>query len=323
MATNKNYSVHDDITARITFLAVHLILLSLAKTFVPLDSDWYLPVVVLRNVLLFFALSFLPLTPFPKDMKEILVMDSLVIGCFTFVYFTLDALYRASTPLALIYQKAMHTLFLARLLWPCRDENGDFVGWPVFGPVRLFANAEKESIDWPRATLRQTKLAYVTMVLAILVGFVFYLLGVTNFAAVSISVLIVAALFIVKKSLKMHADKLAATAARQAAEAQQREQERQKAAALALLQMQTNLDAQLAVDAERNRVETTEEELARIKAEKAAVEAKLQELQALQSPEALRLYEALKALPLEALERQIKVIEALKQEVDYFDADPK
>ena len=85
--------------------------------------------------------------------------------------------------------------------------------------------------------------------------------------------------------------------------------------------MQNNLDALLATDAERSRAETIEEELAREKAEKAAMAEKLAAFEALHTPEADRVLKGLYALPEETRLRQMRVIEALERELAYFDTE--
>jgi hypothetical protein len=113
---------------------------------------------------------------------------------------------------------------------------------------------------------------------------------------------------------------MAAHKARVAAQTAQQASERAQAERNTRLQMQNNLDTQLTADTLRSKTEAILADLAHAKAEKAALIAKIAELEALQTPEAKRFIEALLALPAEAQQSQIRVVEAMKGEMDYFDA---
>lgn len=321
MIANKNYSIHDDITGRLTFFVITAIAMTIALKYFPPENSKYLFAMAGIGAVLFWAIRFLPATPFSRDIKELLLAYAATNLSFAIVYLLPNGWYNEVGQYGVLLKRVLNTLILLRLIWPCRDKNLDFVGWPTFGFIGLITKLRGLQVDLPTPSKQQAYAAYGTIMMGILAGVAFYKYDITNTTVTGDVVVFVAALFAVRKSLNAHTARLAAQAAKQQAEQAQLAGERAEAARVAQVQMQNNLDAQLLADAERNRAETKDEELARLKLEKAAAEAKLAELQALHTPEAQRTVAALMALPEETRLRQIKVIEALGQEVEYFDAE--
>lgn len=321
MTANKNYSIHDDITARLTFIVITAIAMTIGLKYFPPSNGTYLFAFFVIATILFLAIRFLPATPFSRDIKELLLAYAATNLFFAIIYLLPNDWYNAVEQYCVLLKRVINALILLRLIWPCQDQNLDFVGWPTFGVIGLIAILRGLQDELPKPSKWQAYAAYGTIMLGILAGVGFDRYGIENATVTSNFVVFIAVLFVVRKSLHAHTARLAAQAAKQQAEQAQLAAERAEAARVAQVQMQNNLDTQLLADAERNRAETKDEELARLKAEKAAAEAKLAELQALHTPEAQRTVEALMALPEETRLRQIKVIEALKQEVEYFDAD--
>ncbi len=323
MAHNINYSIHDDLSARQAFFiinfAFHAIIVAMLKG----QHQHFLLALAFHPLILLIAALLLPPTPFRQDIKELLLFDG-IAHTFLFVIYCLpNKLYNNIVDGTALYTTIINTLYYCRLIWPCRDKNGDFVGWPVFGPIGVITKLCGGSRSEPQPNKKQTILAYFSILISILLGWQFYLYGIKPLAAASYFGVAIAVLFAIKKSVVAHKTRVAAEAARIQAEQEKLAHERAEAARLAQLQMQNNLDALLATDAQRSRAETIEEELAREKAEKAAMAEKLAAFEAMHTPEADRALKGLQALPEEARLKQMRVIEALEREMTYFDAEDK
>jgi bacterioferritin (cytochrome b1) len=311
MPTTNNFSIHDDISARYLFfginLALYVIRLQLTVT------TEYIYVAQFGTAVFWLAALFcFPPTPFTKDIREFVLLDAIFYFGVSIIYALPNQWFNDSHNSLVFYQKTLNTLYLVRLAWPCRDEHGDYVGWPTFGLIGVFSKLIGRTADQPKLNTRQMSYGYLAIFFVCLTSYGLYRFNVNNLGVTGVFGLILITLFVIQKSVIAHKARIAAQTAQQASE-------RAEAERITQLQMQNNLDAQLAADTHRNRAESNEEELAREKAEKAALIAKIAELEAMQTPESKRLIENFMALPEEVQQKQFRVIEALKGELEYFD----
>jgi hypothetical protein len=319
MISSKNFSVHDDITGRLAFFTINIILILLQKVY--LSEMVVEPIRFVIAIALLITMLAFPPTPFTKDIKEFLIFDAI----FNFSLGTIHALpnnwFNNMFDYGTCYLRIINTLFLVRLVWPYRDTNGDFVGWPTFGLLGLIAKLRGISDDdLPKLTPRQQAYGYYAMALASLIGYGFYYFKVKNTTVTSFAVLILCVVFAFKKSLTAHKTKIAAQKAAEELAQQKLAEERAAAEALRQYQMQFSLDAQLAAQTNLAAAQIKAEELARERAEKEMYLAKITQLQALRTPEADHMLKLLLSLPEGPREAQMRVIEALHSETIYFPA---
>ena len=312
MTATNNFSIHDDITARVTFFAINLVLYCICLKFTATTEYIYVGQFG-TAVFLLAALGCFPPTSFTRDIKEFMLLDAIVYLCVSVIFFFSKNLFKDIYDSHVFYQKALNALYLVRLAWPCRDENGDYVGWPTFGLIGVFSKFMGRTDALPNLSNRQMGYGYLAIFFACLIGYGLHFFKVANDGTTGAFGLALITLFVIKKSLKAHKARVAAQTAQQASERAEAERNTR-------LQMQNNLDTQLTADTLRSKTEAILADLAHAKAEKAALIAKIAELEALQTPEAKRFIEALLALPAEAQQSQIRVVEAMKGEMDYFDA---
>lgn len=319
MTATNNFSIHDDISARYLFfginLALYVIRLQLTAT------TEYIYVAQFGTAVFWLAALFcFPPTPFTKDIREFVLLDAIVYLGVSVIFLFSKNLFKDIYDSHVFYQKTLNVLYLVRLAWPCRDVHGDYVGWPTFGLIGGVLKLIGRTGAQPKLNTRQRNYGYLAIFLGCLAGYGLYLFDVKNFSSTGAFGFILIILFVIQKSITAHKARIAAQTAQQASERVEAERERAEVERITQLQMQNNLDAQLAADTLRSKAETIEEELAREKAEKAVLVAKIAELEALHTPESKRFIEALLALPDEAQQSQIRVVEAMKGEMDYFDA---
>lgn len=312
MTATNNFSIHDDISARFAFFGINLALYAI-RLQLTVTTEYIYVAQFGTAVFWLAALVCFPPTPFKKDIREFVLLDAIVYLGISVIFLFSENLFKDIYDYHVFYQKTLNTLYLVRLAWPCRDEHGDYVGWPTFGLIGVFSKLIGRTADQPKLNTRQMSYGYLAIFFVCLTSYGLYRFNVNNLGVTGVFGLILITLFVIQKSVIAHKARVAAQTAQQTSARAEAERNTQ-------LQMQNNLDAQLAADTLRSKAETTEEELAREKAEKAVLVAKIAELEALHTPEAKRFIEALLALPDEAQQSQIRVVEAMKGEMDYFDA---
>jgi hypothetical protein len=319
MISSKNFSVHDDLTGRLAFFTINIIQILLQKVY--LSDAMVEPVRFVIAIALLITMLAFPPTPFTKDIKEFLIFDAIFNFSLGIIYALPNNWYNNMFDYGTCYLRIINTLFLVRLVWPYRDTNGDFVGWPTFGLLGLIAKWRGASDDLPKLSPHQYRHGYCAIVIASLLGYGFYYFEVKNTTITSFAVLIIFIVFALKKSLTAHQAKIAAQKAAEELAQQKLAEERAAAECLRQFQMQFSLDAQLAAQTNLAAAKIKAEELDRERAEKEMYLAKIAQLQALHTPEADYMLNLLLSLPDGPREAQMRVIEALHSETIYFPAN--
>ena len=214
MVAHVNYSVHDDLSARQGFFIFNLILHSIIVTQLSGNHTHFLLALAFEPPLLLAATFFLPATPFIKDVKELLLFDEIIYFSTFIIYCLPNSWYNTiSNPVALGL-KITSTMYYCRLIWPCRDKNGDFVSWPVFGLIGGITKLRGDSRSEPQPNQKQTMLGYFAILISILLGWQFYIYDISLSLAASYFGVAIAVLFAIKKSVVAHKARVAAEAAR-------------------------------------------------------------------------------------------------------------
>ncbi len=141
---------------------------------------------ILNNALFLWLSSFCIKTAFTQDVKELALIELLASTLF-YIFFlspktpTTNAIYTFFDNYIRLFLKVTYVIFVVRIYWPCKNNaSGECVNWPVFGFIGLYFKIRKIEYRVEPPTSRQAILAYATISIACVIGYILWRNGVKN-----------------------------------------------------------------------------------------------------------------------------------------------